>query len=310
MNTPIPPQAEPAPRKTQKHHNQKAMKHRIIKLGLTSLILAVAVAAATAFVRRDDPYKFVVPDLKLVSISPNDEALSEFRVSIFETTNAQFGSFLRCVGRGNDPWFTAHGAEPGNLPARDITRADTRAYCAWLTEVCRQKGVIEQDERFDLPTDSQFTRILGEKPSTERGTTPEERMKNATSSAYAHGPDAVPPAESCNVMRILDQTPAANLKGFDGPSDRFLGAAPVGSFPASADGVHDAGGNVREFLREDYNATHECARGACFSDTDLTFLRISARQGLARNASDPTVGFRVVLEPVSGPATSGISTGF
>ena len=130
----------------------------------------------------------------------------------------------------------------------------------------------------------------------EPGETPRERA----SWEWAGFPwgDEFPPQEK--VANIAGAEGAARLQMNNSLvldyNDGFVTTAPVGSFSPNQFGLHDLGGNVREWVG-DFYTTEEAGfgttRGGSWEDFREEHLRISARR-LAPDTGEG-YGFRVVL---------------
>ncbi len=273
-----------------------------MKRHLTLAIIAIATAAALgvlcAFTVRPGGGDWMLPGLSFARIEVLDHSLPDFEVSITEITNEQYAAFLSAVGRGSGVWFDKHGTEPGNLPARNLTRDNAMEFCRWLTHELRVRGIIAWNQVITLPTDAQFSAVIGLKPGAEQGATPEEKMKNATLGSFYHGLEPVPPVDAANVLRILDSNVVPPVKvGFEGNSDGYVGVAPVGRFKTPGSPVYDIAGNVAEYVRDNFNAAGTvCVRGGNFKTDTAAGLSVSRRDSVAAGSSSDNVGFRVVLE--------------
>jgi len=230
--------------------------------------------------------------------------VSGFLLQAHEVTNAEFASFVEATGyvteaeRGGgsvrfvetatpdvamswwhlDPattWRTPEGAG-SDLQGRErhpvvhVTLDDARQYAAWAG------GRLPQEVEWEYAA----TLGLAHPEHSESG---------------AFGPDGSPRANVWTGTFPTENTAA----------DRYVGAAPVGSFPPDELGAHDLIGNVWEWTETSFVAdpalqtikggSHLCALNHCRR------FRPSARQGLEPDLSTSHTGFRIVKDQA--PAT-------
>lgn len=146
-----------------------------------------------------------------------------FWAARFETTQGQWKKVM-----GKLPGeLTAELPEGDELPVGNVNYAETEAYCAKLTELAHQSGELPEDWEFRLPTEAQW----------------EYACRAGTTTATAFG-DSLSSSQ-------------ANFKGepYNGaaPGPSLGRAAPVGSYPANAWGLHDMHGNTFEWCRDWYH---------------------------------------------------------
>jgi formylglycine-generating enzyme required for sulfatase activity len=126
-------------------------------------------------------------------------------------------------------------------PVVGLTWNDATTFCNWLTQSERDAGRMDQDERYDLPTDAQW----------------EYACRAGTMTRYHCGDD---PEELAKVANVADAEfkerflPSKNWKArlqtAITSSDGFIFTAPVGRFRANAFGLHDMHGNAWEWCRD------------------------------------------------------------
>jgi len=147
-----------------------------------------------------------------------------FWMAKYETTQ---GDWKRIVG--DLPGELTEELPAGDdLPVGNVNFAEAELYCQKLTELAHNSGELPTDWEFRLPTEAQW------EYACRAGTTTATWFGDSLSSKQA------------------------NFKGKpynggeEGPS---LGrAAPVGSYPANAWGLHDMHGNIFEWCRDWYRA--------------------------------------------------------
>jgi formylglycine-generating enzyme required for sulfatase activity len=154
-------------------------------------------------------------------------------------------------------WQRVAGALPGpltkelpagdDLPVGNVNFAETEDFCRRLTERSRRSGELPGDWEFRMPTEAQW----------------EYACRAGTTTATAFG-------DSLSSQQ-------ANFKGkpYNGgePGPSLNRAAPVGSYPANAWGLHDMHGNTFEWCRDWF---HSRLPGGI--DPDLYAARATAQR--------------------------------
>ena len=154
-------------------------------------------------------------------------------------------------------WHRVAGALPGpltqelpagdDLPVGNVNFAEAEDFCRRLTERSRRSGELPGDWEFRLPTEAQW----------------EYACRAGTITATAFGD------------RLSSKQ--ANFKGkpYNGgePGPSLNRAAPVGSYPVNAWGLHDMHGNTFEWCRDWY---HSRLPGG--TDPDLYAARATAQR--------------------------------
>ena len=138
----------------------------------------------------------------------------------FEVTQGQWRRFL---GALPGP-FTEELPEGENLPIGNVNFAEAERFCQELTVAGRKAAVLPQGWEFRLPTEAQW----------------EYACRAGTTTATSFGDKL--------------SSKQANFKGkpYNGgePGPSLGRAAPVGSYPANAWGLHDMHGNTFEWCRD------------------------------------------------------------
>ncbi|WP_018971133.1 SUMF1/EgtB/PvdO family nonheme iron enzyme [Rubritalea marina] len=187
-------------------------------------------------------------------------------------------------------------------PIVNITRDEAEAFCVWLTQVERQSDTISEAHRYSLPTDLQWSEMVGFEEDAELS--PLERDLEAHSdpsiSERFFWGDVFPPLEA--VINIADEAAGLSVhtpkdRTIDGYYDGYAQTAPVGSFGANDLGLYDMGGNVSEWVAEDYDDSGELAltRGGSWTTFFPRHLRVWSRSVMPRGQRSSDVGFRIVL---------------
>ncbi len=173
-------------------------------------------------------------------------------------------------------------------PVTHVGFADAREYARWAGK--------------DLPTEAEWE--LAARGALEGGT-------------YASGDEFAPRG------RLMANTWQGEFPWQNLVLDRFAGTSPVGSFPPNGYGLFDVTGNVWEWTRDDWTASHAKAKaGACCAPAPTTVLpdiprrvtkggshlcapnychryRPAARQGEPIHTTTGHLGFRCVVRPSS-----------
>ena len=200
----------------------------------------------------------------------------------------------RQLGRSwKDPGF----AQDPTHPVVGVNIADAEAFCAWLTKMERESGLLPPGWRYRLPTDEEWSRLAGlrNEPSN---LTPEQRGEKSTD-IFPWGSAWPPPPRSGNYAGTEAGLPAADT--IAGYNDGFARTSPVGTFPVNAIGLFDVGGNVWQWCGDQFNADSNwrVVRGGSWLTAPKALLRLGARQGYNPEFRHDDIGFRCVIAPES-----------
>lgn len=206
---------------------------------------------------------------------PHRVSLPAFYLAVTETTNAQYGRFLKATGHKPPLYREDKNLNAPSQPVVGVTWHDAQAFCQWLT---RLTGVTHR-----LPTEAEWE-------AAARG--------GLTGQPYPWGAAA---PDAGGVYR-------ANSRYDRTARDRFLFTAPVGSFPPNGFGLFDMAGNVAEWSQDSYTPL---TSGGPFPPGDLRLLkggswfsrardlRCSARQFAPPDYADGYIGFRLIRLPAA-----------
>ncbi|MCK9408109.1 MAG: formylglycine-generating enzyme family protein [Bacteriovoracaceae bacterium] len=228
--------------------------------------------------------------------------LSDFRMSKYEVTVAQFSQFVTetqyvteaekdgwAVIWDGTMWSKDYGVtfrNPGfpqseNHPVICVSWNDAVAYCQWMSK--QTKTTIR------LPTEAEW-----EFAARERGMRPRYGWGNGEPSG-----------------NVADETAGlamSNLKVWSGYRDGFAYTAPVGAFRANEIGLHDMSGNVLEWCADSYSSytkeektnplvrketEFKVLRGGSWFNGEAT-VRTTTRTRLHQSYRGTRVGFRIV----------------
>lgn len=182
-------------------------------------------------------------------------------------------------------------------PVVRVNYDDATAFCTWLTQKEIQAGLLEDGQRYRLPTDAEWSEAAGLPP--ENGATPEER--DGKLSDYPWGRQWPPPAGAGNYADASQKGATLRIPNY---RDGFPQTSPVGSFAANPRGLYDIGGNVWQWVFDPYkSATGQrgkdwgVLRGGSWGTSRQAELRSSYRNVVDRTERDVIFGFRTVLVP-------------
>jgi formylglycine-generating enzyme required for sulfatase activity len=227
------------------------------------------------------PEMVVVPAGAFVMGSPEDEAARDgnegpqrpvqigrpFALGKFEVTVGEFGAFVRetsyDTGSTCDVWQDGTWAERAGYswrnpgfpqsdahPAACLSWDDAKAYLAWLS---RKTG-----KTYRLPTEAEW------EYAARAGATTTFHFGNDRNDYCRHGNGADQTAQQ--------QVPGAGSWSVLACRDGHAYTAPVGSFAANAFGLHDALGNVFEWVEDCWNDSYAGAPtdGSAWTSGDCT----------------------------------------
>jgi formylglycine-generating enzyme required for sulfatase activity len=230
---------------------------------------------------------FTPVDDLLVSVWPT--RLQDFRTFVVESgyraTTGHFhswdGNTWRVQGHN---WMNPGFKQGPTHPIVGIMWEEAVRFCDWLTEKERQLGTLSRREAYRLPTDAEWTVLVGD-------------------TTYPWGNDWPPSNEAGNYGMLLHDRP---------------GTTEVGSFPPNQLGLHDLGGNVWEwcdgyyrkemvpdalrqqvaFLSDDSGGdAYRFLRGGSWFNTDKIELMSAYRNaGKFPDARFANCGFRCILD--------------
>ena len=223
----------------------------------------------------------------------------DLMVSIWETRVSDYELYATdsAVTRARAPYFP-QGADH---PVVNVSRDDARAFCIWLTERERKDERIAQTHEYRLPTDSEWSMMVGVQEAV--GVSPgwSDARKEQI---YPWGTEWPPSPQAGNFADESAKRDAVFSadRTIQGVDDGFGFTSPVGSFSPNGLGLYDLTGNAQEWVDDDYSKTAKNAMGVLRGGGWNCYQAENLYSG-ARNAVPPTLrdvmyGFRVVLAKV------------
>jgi len=181
-----------------------------------------------------------------------------------------------CVSTGHD-YEKPDFEQTDTHPVVKVSWYDAQAFCKWLTEKERSENVLEDGQSYRLPTDLEWSFAVG--LQDEGGSTPEER-DGKIKGQYPWGATWPPPPNAGNYAQKQTR--------------------PVASFPPNHLGLFDMGGNVWQWVQDDYKGSGKnkdwgVLRGGSWANSIKAELLSSYRNVVDRNDRDVIYGFRCVL---------------
>ena len=191
-------------------------------------------------------------------------------MSVFETRLIDYESFVQHSGYDSDRhwrWLDEEFKQSSLCePVVGIHYEDAEVFCRWLTALEQEQGIIELNQRYRLPSTSEWDRVMGHLASLDQegGTIPES---------------------------------IRSIENLSGDGDGYATTAPVGQFTPNRLGLYDLVGNVAEWCSDDkFESGHyRIVRGASWQrDRCGSFTSLTTYPGFYLRTTD--IGFRVVLE--------------
>ncbi len=215
---------------------------------------------------------------------------------IWPTRVKDFEAFAKETGLKSTIWRSPGFKQGPDHPVVDVTWTEATAFCKWLTERDRKKGLISSSQVFRLPTDLEWSKAVG--LPEESGKTPEARDMGVPD-VFPWGTQWPPPPNVGNYTGEETGSDVA-ISGYD---DGFAWTSPVGSFPPNKYGLYDMGGNVWQWCMDNWNneSKAKVLRGASWYNGGLKLsLLSSCRVNENPDSSTDNYGFRVVRANESG----------
>lgn len=216
--------------------------------------------------------------------------VGDVEFSIWLTRLQDFEAFAKARNVKSSSWRSPGFRQGPDHPVVNVTWDEALAFCAWLTEKEHSEGVLPANKFYRLPTDLEWSRAVG--LPEEVGKTPEARDMGIPD-VYPWGKDWPPPPGAGNYTGEETGSDVA-IKGYE---DGYAWTSPVGSFKANKYGLYDMGGNVWQWVMDNWNneSKAKVLRGASWYNGALKLsLLSSCRVHAAADSSTDNYGFRVV----------------
>jgi formylglycine-generating enzyme required for sulfatase activity len=202
------------------------------------------------------------------------------RFSIWETRVSDWKTYLVATGQSWSHWPVF--PQTDDHPVVNVTLAEARGFCNWLSEKEHASGALPASQRYRLPANNEWDAAVGTR-------------ENSTSLLFPWGSQWPPPPDAGNYN-------TAHMEGAQ--DDGFAFTAPVGKFRPSEDGLYDLGGNAWEWTL-DLGPTEAAAkfslRGASWIYWRKECLASSFVLPATPDMRAPSIGFRCVLEEMGDP---------
>jgi formylglycine-generating enzyme required for sulfatase activity len=208
---------------------------------------------------------------------PHQVKIEPFYLAAYETTNAQYGRFLKATGHSPPLYWEDKNLNAPSQPVVGVSWKDAVAFSQWLT---RATGVPHR-----LPTEQEWE-------AAARG--------GLTGQPFPWG--SQPPDAGGVIL--------ANYRTNDLAKHGFRLSAPVGSFPPNGFGLFDMAGNVAEWCLDRYHPlggkgpfkprVQRILKGGSWYSWARD-LRCAARQSASPESADGFIGFRVVRSAPKAP---------
>ncbi len=210
--------------------------------------------------------------------------------SKYETTNGEFRQFRPNHDSGDFKGYSLNG---DRQPVVNVSWNDAQAFCKWLTEMERAKGLIAAGQSYALPTDWEWSVAIGldESPTAS----PPERM-HGKFRGYPWGKQWPPPPRAGNFAG--EESQVVHVKPIVGYRDDHVATAPVGSYNVGANGLYDMSGNAWEYCEDFYDEARGLRvmrGGAWIHGVDPRLLLSACRGDRQSQNAGPIYGFRCVL---------------
>jgi formylglycine-generating enzyme required for sulfatase activity len=181
-------------------------------------------------------------------------------------------------------------------PATHVSWKEASAFCAWLTKLERQRGLISARQRYRLPTDHEWSCAAGIGHLEKADLSPEEKS-NALGGMFPWGASWPPPHGAGNLCGRESRHDFPENYIVDYRDALSGGALLCRASSANPRGIHDLSGNVWEWCEDLFRPGTDwrVLRGGSWKSARPQTLLASHRTHDPENYRSDSVGFRCVL---------------
>jgi formylglycine-generating enzyme required for sulfatase activity len=218
--------------------------------------------------------------------------------SIWDTRVQDYAVFAR---ETNCDWMKPEFEQQATHPVVMVNWDDAQTFCSWLTEHERKAGKLGANERYRLPSDHEWSCVVGIGGQENAQALPIEK-NGRIADRFPWGSQWPPPGKAGNYASeelytlLKAGKPPKGRDEIPGFQDGFAFTSPVGSYPANRFGLYDVGGNVFQWCEDtfDRDPKKHVLRGGSWHDSDRALLLSSHRQSSGPGRFN-TYGFRCVI---------------
>ncbi len=217
--------------------------------------------------------------------------VGDVQFAVWPTRLKDFEAFATATSLKSSLWRDPGFKQAPEHPVVNVTWMEAMMFCKWLTLKEQREGTLPTGKAYRLPTDLEWSRAVG--LPEETGKTAEARDMGVPD-VYPWGTAWPPPQGAGNYTGEETGSDVA-IKGY---SDGFPWTSPVGSFPPNKYGIYDMGGNVWQWVMDQWNtdSSSKVLRGASWYNGALKLsLLSSCRVHAAQDSSTDNYGFRCVI---------------
>ena len=217
--------------------------------------------------------------------------VGDVQFAVWPTRLRDFEAFATATNLKSNLWRDPGFKQDPEHPVVNVTWMEAMMFCKWLTLKEQREGTLPTGKAYRLPTDLEWSRAVG--LTEETGKTAEARDMGVPD-VYPWGTAWPPPQGAGNYTGEETGSDVA-IKGY---SDGFPWTSPVGSFPPNKYGIYDMGGNVWQWVMDQWNtdSSSKVLRGASWYNGALKLsLLSSCRVHAAQDSSTDNYGFRCVI---------------